>query len=587
MSKTCPSHQILNKTTGRCVKKTGKIGKRIIKELVDVKLSSAPLTSSPLDEKKCPSHKILNKTTGRCVKKTGKIGKRIIKELVDVKLSSSPMSSAPLGEDVKSSSAPLGEKKCPSHKILNKTTGRCVKKTGKIGKRIIKELVDVKLSSAPLTSSPLDKLAEYKLAEYKLSEYNSDTERYISELRKLVQGVGYPNSKDLLTPSLILLNHVSTISSNSELELFLYMIVKSFDTIRYRNFINHEGSNLAFLYTRCAFTEELVTDAFFGSDLKKTRTEMSEFENAFDSKSGDIKFYSIEFSNHILTYIINGSDHYIIQSYYYAYTVTAPYGLLKLNEQEVKRISNIFKVYDLAAHYKTRYRSSLPEKIRKYLVKADWEFQRYTGIISRLHMSDIAEDNSENHFRIYRLNGSVKFTDRDFIKNILTNIPDQSILKLHYEKNEKGRKYKQLKISLNWGSYLTPWCVIREYKLHDPVFLQSLFLSGEYKTNTYMYKEFVVSNEETKFLISHISYMSGMDVKIHSCGISRVINTPFCNISLQRSLDKNAYQRLVAKGLSLFYRIERRTAIIHNNTRAGILALNQNFSRVYSRVYNG
>ena len=68
-SKECPPNKILNPKTGRCVNKTGKIGKQIIKNL----------KTKP--SKNCPPEKILNPKTERCVKKDGKIGKEIIKNL--------------------------------------------------------------------------------------------------------------------------------------------------------------------------------------------------------------------------------------------------------------------------------------------------------------------------------------------------------------------------------------------------------------------------------------------------------------------------------------------------------------------------
>jgi hypothetical protein len=68
--------------------------------------------------KTCPSGKIMNPKTGRCVSKTGKIGMGL------------------LGKAPKSGTrkSPTGKTKgCPSGKIMNPKTGRCVSKTGKIG----------------------------------------------------------------------------------------------------------------------------------------------------------------------------------------------------------------------------------------------------------------------------------------------------------------------------------------------------------------------------------------------------------------------------------------------------------------------
>jgi hypothetical protein len=66
----CPSDKILNPKTGRCVNKTGKIGKDLLKTNVE--------KPKIILKNECPSDKILNPKTGRCVNKTGKIGKDLL-----------------------------------------------------------------------------------------------------------------------------------------------------------------------------------------------------------------------------------------------------------------------------------------------------------------------------------------------------------------------------------------------------------------------------------------------------------------------------------------------------------------------------
>jgi len=69
--------------------------------------------------KVCPSDKILNPATNRCVSKTGAIGKKLM-----------------MINDVKK---PVVSKiiVCPSNKILNPATNKCVSKTGAIGKKLM------------------------------------------------------------------------------------------------------------------------------------------------------------------------------------------------------------------------------------------------------------------------------------------------------------------------------------------------------------------------------------------------------------------------------------------------------------------
>jgi hypothetical protein len=70
----------------------------------------------------CPSLKVCNTSSGRCVLKSGKIGQSILK-----------------GSSFSSSSI-----KCPPDKIVNPSTGRCVLKSGLIGKKILASIDDDK-----------------------------------------------------------------------------------------------------------------------------------------------------------------------------------------------------------------------------------------------------------------------------------------------------------------------------------------------------------------------------------------------------------------------------------------------------------
>lgn len=58
----CPQDTICNPKSGRCVKKTGAIGKKLVQK----------------NTKTCPNGKIMNPATGRCVKTTGRIGRQLL-----------------------------------------------------------------------------------------------------------------------------------------------------------------------------------------------------------------------------------------------------------------------------------------------------------------------------------------------------------------------------------------------------------------------------------------------------------------------------------------------------------------------------
>jgi len=80
---------------------------------------------------KCGNNKITNPATGRCVKKTGAVARRIMRK--------------------KSRKKSRKNNECPSNKIRNPRTGRCVSKTSKLGKAILSQaaLLDQVPQSSP------------------------------------------------------------------------------------------------------------------------------------------------------------------------------------------------------------------------------------------------------------------------------------------------------------------------------------------------------------------------------------------------------------------------------------------------------
>jgi hypothetical protein len=79
-----------------------------------------------LTKKVCPSDKILNPSTSRCVSRTSKLGKSILQQPQEKKQ-----------EQPKHPPT----KMCPDGKILNPSTSRCVSKTTKLGKSILEKQI--------------------------------------------------------------------------------------------------------------------------------------------------------------------------------------------------------------------------------------------------------------------------------------------------------------------------------------------------------------------------------------------------------------------------------------------------------------
>ena len=81
----CPDDKIKNPKTGRCVKKSGKIGKMLNKHSSrghSSKAHAVPKKPKAFQKKQpsrkiCPAGKVLNPKSRRCVKKSGKIGKHL------------------------------------------------------------------------------------------------------------------------------------------------------------------------------------------------------------------------------------------------------------------------------------------------------------------------------------------------------------------------------------------------------------------------------------------------------------------------------------------------------------------------------
>ncbi len=81
----CPQGKIRNPITGRCVKKSGAIGKHILREhpsMRSVHLSPhrSPRRVRVARKSPCGAGKIRNPATNRCVDKHGRIGKQVRRE---------------------------------------------------------------------------------------------------------------------------------------------------------------------------------------------------------------------------------------------------------------------------------------------------------------------------------------------------------------------------------------------------------------------------------------------------------------------------------------------------------------------------
>lgn len=121
----------------------------------------------------CPSDKIINPATGRCVSKTGAIGKALEKGekgSPTKKGKKEEKMKSPTKKTSTSSSKKVKEVTCPSDKIINPATGRCVSKTGPVGKSILAGLPKEKTEISPSRTnvSPKEKKVKEEKRESRI-----------------------------------------------------------------------------------------------------------------------------------------------------------------------------------------------------------------------------------------------------------------------------------------------------------------------------------------------------------------------------------------------------------------------------------
>ena len=130
-SRICKDDEIINPATGYCAKKNGRLGKQILKSR-GTRVSVSPVRKTrktPIKSirknRVCKDDEIINPSSGYCVKKSGKIGLSLL-----LKSKGSAKGSA------KGSPKNDYQKICPKGKILNPASGLCVKEDSLIGLQI-------------------------------------------------------------------------------------------------------------------------------------------------------------------------------------------------------------------------------------------------------------------------------------------------------------------------------------------------------------------------------------------------------------------------------------------------------------------
>jgi len=174
MVKICKDDEILNPVTNKCVKRTGAIGKKLLKNIRSARrsgrrekfaayygISSPSRTSSKrvsskrsVSKRICKDDEILNPVTNKCVKKTGAIGKKLLKNIRSARRSGRREKfAAYYGIPSPSATSRRHMSKrviCKDDEILNPVSNKCVKRTGAIGKKLLK-------SKSPASRRPVSR----------------------------------------------------------------------------------------------------------------------------------------------------------------------------------------------------------------------------------------------------------------------------------------------------------------------------------------------------------------------------------------------------------------------------------------------
>jgi hypothetical protein len=131
----CEPDKICNPESGLCVLRRGRRGQKILKAIEEKGISSFVTTedSSKLPCKRpCLPHEICNKPKRNCVLRTGRIGLKILKEENMISRGELPIKEKEIKEKKNIPCVPP----CDSDKICNTEEGNCVKRTGRIGRKL-------------------------------------------------------------------------------------------------------------------------------------------------------------------------------------------------------------------------------------------------------------------------------------------------------------------------------------------------------------------------------------------------------------------------------------------------------------------
>lgn len=151
----------------------------------------------------CSDDQICNPASGKCVKKSGRVGKKLL-----AGKKSSPRRKSKHSSRRKSSPKGSGKCKgvvCSSNKICNPVTGKCVKRSGRVGKKLIQSKKKSSKKKSSKKSSPARSGNCIDRSKLKLRDLQKKVVKYLDNHRALlvVHGTGCGKCHGIDTPILM------------------------------------------------------------------------------------------------------------------------------------------------------------------------------------------------------------------------------------------------------------------------------------------------------------------------------------------------------------------------------------------------
>ena len=144
MVKICKDDEILNPVSNRCVKKSGAIGKKLLKGIRPAsRRTSRRVPSRRVASRRVASRRVASRrVASRRVASRRVASRRVASRRVASRRVASRHVASRRGKLLKNKSFISKSSKniCKDDEILNPKTGKCVKKTGDIGKKIISDM---------------------------------------------------------------------------------------------------------------------------------------------------------------------------------------------------------------------------------------------------------------------------------------------------------------------------------------------------------------------------------------------------------------------------------------------------------------